>query len=121
MKRVLLALAAIALVSCSPSAKEGTIIPNEVIPEGLKDCKFYILKSSSGGKLHVIRCPNSSVSTATTGKHPVHSATIDEPAGVPVSAVDQRMLQIDANIAKTEMTIKRLQLERAELEREKLK
>lgn len=57
--KLLLISAMIALAGCTPSAKQ--VIP-EVIPDGLSDCKFYVLKDSNGISLHVVRCPNSSTS-----------------------------------------------------------
>lgn len=46
---------------CTPSAEEYR---PEVIPEGLSDCKFFVVLSSSGRHTKVVRCPNSSTSTS---------------------------------------------------------
>lgn len=34
-----------------------------VVPEELKDCKFFSVSNSSGSHLKVVRCPNSQTST----------------------------------------------------------
>jgi hypothetical protein len=116
--------AVLSIAACTPSGKVGAPVPMSAIPEGLKDCQFYVLENGMATRYHIVRCPNSSASLTMPGKHPEYTSTIEASApaaSAPVSAIDTRMLQIDANIARTEMTIKRLQLERAELERDKLK
>lgn len=62
------------LSACGPSAKN--YVP-EVLPEGLKDCKFYELVTNNT-RLQVVRCPNSQVSTTSKeGKATRTTVTID--------------------------------------------
>lgn len=60
--RILLVAAAVVLVGCSPSY-ESMSMP--VLPDELKDCKFYYV-SNGGPYMRVVRCPNSSTSTTYT-------------------------------------------------------
>jgi hypothetical protein len=52
-----------------------------IVPDDLKDCKFYAMKPEGGNTVTVIRCPNSSTSAqyATGGKSSqnILSVTID--------------------------------------------
>lgn len=63
MKNILLALAVVSLVACTPSAVESNFVPKEVLPEALKDCSFYQLKNSGGSTMRVVRCPNQAKAT----------------------------------------------------------
>ena len=49
----------VVLAGCTPSAQEQTW---PVLPEGLKDCKFYKLTDESANTIRVVRCPASSTS-----------------------------------------------------------
>jgi hypothetical protein len=70
-----LVLVASALVGCTPGAETMTY---EVLPDDLKDCKFYLLKNSSGDRIRVVRCPNSITSaTYAQGKTTVNTVVID--------------------------------------------
>lgn len=62
MKAVILALATVALTACAPSYEEKHY---PVLPEELKDCKFYEV-SNGGSSIKIVRCPNSQVSTTWT-------------------------------------------------------
>ena len=74
MKSVKVCLvAAIVLLTGCDSGKQ--FIP-EVIPEGLRDCQFYNMRIN-GTQMMVTRCPNSSTSTTTGGKHKKHNTVID--------------------------------------------
>ena len=70
MSRKSILAAVIFLVACTPSAKD---LSGEftVLPEGMKDCKVYRLKSTGGSSITAIRCPNS----ATTSKYPSGKTT----------------------------------------------
>ncbi len=45
----------------------------DAIPDGLSDCKFYILQNSAGADVSIVRCPLSNTAASTIGKieHPV--------------------------------------------------
>ena len=74
MKYILLVMA-IALSGCTPSAQE-IIWP--VVPDELKDCKFYELVNSKGATMKVVRCPMSSTSVQyQSGKTTVNTIVID--------------------------------------------
>ena len=75
MKKVYLILSAIMLFGCEPHANERTDLT--VLPEGLKDCKFYWVSNGTGG-MNVARCPNSSTTTYTGGKTPHTTVTVDQ-------------------------------------------
>lgn len=70
-----LIFAASFLTACSfePHARTEAF---PVLPDDLKDCKFYNI-SNGNTMLHVVRCPNSSVSTQTSGKNPQNIIVID--------------------------------------------
>ena len=62
----LIIIALLLLTGCSNSYKELSF---PVLPDGLKDCQFFLITNTSGYQLQVIRCPGSSVSTTyKTGK-----------------------------------------------------
>jgi hypothetical protein len=75
-KLTLLTLTLATLAACTPESKE--ITSSFVLPEGLKDCKAYVLKDGNIKILYVVRCPNSQTSTIKTGKHPVHVSVVEE-------------------------------------------
>ncbi len=117
MKTVILAvLIAAALAGCGdPTATEGAPVPNSVIPEGLKDCKFYKLQTSVGNTYHVVRCPNSSTSLSRPGKGAEYTATIDgdKPAGQ--AAADEHAARVDAILKKIDEEIARLEAKKKDL------
>ena len=59
MKKLI--IIALLLTGCSNSYRE-VVFP--VLPDELKDCKFFSITNTSGENLQVVRCPNSSVSTS---------------------------------------------------------
>jgi hypothetical protein len=74
MKYIVMILAVV-LAGCTPSAQEQTF---PVVPEGLKDCKFYKLTDESANTIRVVRCPGSSTSMSyKTGKTRSNSIVID--------------------------------------------
>lgn len=77
----ILGLGMFLLTSCdSPEENAQEIAPKELsmnMPEGLKDCKTYLVHSNEGySSIMVTRCPNSATIT-TTGKG---SVTVTEHA-----------------------------------------
>ena len=70
MKNILLALAVVSLVACTPSAVESNFVPKEVLPENLKDCSFYELRNKGGSTMRVVRCPNQPKAGLTESKVP---------------------------------------------------
>lgn len=66
---------AVVLAGCTPSAQE-VVWP--VLPEGLKDCKFYKLTDESGNVIRLARCPMSiSALNYQSGKTYGNTITID--------------------------------------------
>jgi outer membrane lipopolysaccharide assembly protein LptE/RlpB len=59
MKKLAMIAAVFLLAGCGNSAKEMAV---QVLPEGLKDCKFYELVID-GSRIKVVRCPNSTTTT----------------------------------------------------------
>lgn len=51
------------MVACTPSANQEDFVPKTVLPEQIKDCNFYILNSSSGSIIRVVRCPSKTEKT----------------------------------------------------------
>lgn len=75
----ILLLGVFALASCGKDyAIEEPPISKDLIPEALQDCKFFQLRNSGHYTLHVVRCPNSVVSTLVPGKYPQRTITIDK-------------------------------------------
>ena len=62
MKTTILIIMAVALAACSPKYEEQHY---PVLPDDLKDCKFYEI-SNGGSTIKVVRCPNSQTSTTWT-------------------------------------------------------
>ena len=99
----------VGLAACTPSVNVGSPVPENIIPEGLKDCVFYKLTTANGLTLHVARCPNSSTSVARVGKNPVYTTTVDGGPANPTSEQDEQK-RLQAEISKTEEEIRRLKL-----------
>jgi hypothetical protein len=75
LRNVGLVLVASILAGCTPGVETMTY---EVLPDDLKDCKFYLLKNSSGDRMRVVRCPNSvTTTTYTSGKSTITTVVID--------------------------------------------
>lgn len=79
LKNVLLVVAlAIGLLGCNGPAK---YVPVEypVLPEDLKDCKFYNITKGNGSYILVVRCPNSSTAVKNyVDKNPTTSITVEQ-------------------------------------------
>lgn len=60
---------ALFLSGCQKSTTEVT--EKYELPEGLKDCSIYTLRSSSVNVLNVVRCPHSDVSIKSSKKNSV--------------------------------------------------
>jgi len=76
MSKLILLCALLAITGCTPSASQ---LDFPVLPDGLKDCKFFYLRDGSGNHITVARCPNSATSIVSGGKHKRHSIVIEEP------------------------------------------
>lgn len=61
MKKVLIVLGILALMGCTE--KGVTQEQNVRLTGGLSDCIYYKVAKGGGSNMHVIRCPNSSVTT----------------------------------------------------------
>lgn len=82
MKKIIsIILVSIFLLGCEPYAKE---VNWPVVPEELKDCKFFVLQDSSGAAIQIVRCPLSDTSvTYKQGKQTANTVTIDGVKYVP--------------------------------------
>ena len=74
MKRFILVATLAILAGCQPYA-EVKIYP--VLPDELKDCKFFYLADQSGGSITLARCPNSSTTVQMNNKARTKSVIID--------------------------------------------
>lgn len=73
--KYLIALSIILLAGCTPSAQEQTW---PILPDGLKDCKFYKLTDDSANTIRVVRCPMSSTTaTYKVGKSTQTTVVVD--------------------------------------------
>lgn len=73
--KYLIIIATLLLSACTPSGHE-VVMP--VIPDGLKDCKFFKLTDENGTVIRVVRCPMSSTSaTYQSGKVSTTTVVID--------------------------------------------
>jgi len=75
MMKIVAIMAVLILAGCTPTAEN--ITANFAPPEELKDCTFHHMRSSNGGNITVVRCPNSSVTTKTGGKNARTTVVID--------------------------------------------
>ena len=75
MKKLILLCSLLAITGCTPSVSQ---LDFPVLPDGLKDCKFFYLRNGSGTSITVARCPNSSTSVISGGKTKYKSILIDE-------------------------------------------
>jgi len=76
MKTVLAIMALTILVGCTRPVSEWETSSNtdmQTIP-GMEDCTYRKIFTGSV-HLHIIRCPNSTVSTTTSGKNPIKTIT----------------------------------------------
>jgi len=73
--KYLIGLTLVLVAGCTPSASEK-VWP--VLPDGLKDCKFYELMDSSGNTMKIARCPASTTTmNYKMGKAQATTITID--------------------------------------------
>ena len=76
-KLAILVLAVLALTGCDPSGSEDAY---PIVPDGLKDCKFFVMsKGGPNSTIRVARCPNSVTTTNYTvqeGKTTAHKAAV---------------------------------------------
>ena len=77
MKSLMVVLGVVILTGCEPSYEEKT--QNfTILPDELKDCKFYSVRSNTGSNLDIVRCPNSTTSTPyKSGKTTATTVVID--------------------------------------------
>lgn len=62
IKTVGISFVAIVLSGCNPSYTDKST--SYLMPEGMKDCKVYVLEGDASSKtLTVVRCPSSDTST----------------------------------------------------------
>lgn len=77
MKLLMVIFGVIMLTGCEPSYEEKTQNFN-LLPDELKDCKFYRVRGNTGSSLNIVRCPNSTVSTTyKSGKTTTTTVVID--------------------------------------------
>jgi hypothetical protein len=113
MRRIIIPLAAVILLTaCDPGVKKIDV--SIELPEALKDCTFHSVKvNKDAPTLNVVRCPLSTTSTTyASGKTQVTTV---------VSEQDTARAEAEARIANIRKEIARLELQAAELERDKLK
>ena len=92
MKYILVASVAILLVGCGkpPSPSQWVVnadsTPQKLTINGLQDCTAYNIDTGSGGRMRIVRCPNSNVSVNyKNGKATMNETIIDQSSvGVPV-------------------------------------
>lgn len=79
MKKLVLMCAACLCLSLLAGCENSyNTINFPVLPDELKDCKFFHVENSSGAHVCVVRCPNSTTSTTyTAGKMRTTSVVID--------------------------------------------
>jgi len=93
------------LAACTPNVTEGAPVPANIMPEELKDCKFFRLSNEHGNVITVVRCPNSTVSTTQHQKSPVTTVTIDGAASSP-AALSEELIRANAQLDNIHMRIK---------------
>jgi hypothetical protein len=65
----------LSLSACSENAKE---LHFSALPDGLKDCKFYVIQNSEGYEMRVARCPNSQTSVTYHEAKTTHNNVVIE-------------------------------------------
>ena len=75
MNKFILLCVLLAITGCTPSASQ---LDFSVLPDGLKDCKFFYLRDGSGTNITVARCPNSATSVVSGGKSKRTSIAVEE-------------------------------------------
>lgn len=104
------------LAACSPSVEEVVPVPANIMPEELKDCKFFRLQNEHGGSITVVRCPNSTVSTTQHQKNPVTTITIDGEKAPGQAEADAHAARVDAILKKIDEEIARLEAKKKALQ-----
>jgi hypothetical protein len=74
MKKFAIILAVLVLSGCKNSYSDANF---PVRPPELEDCKFFHLSNSDASHITVVRCPNSTTSTTSGGKHKRTAVVID--------------------------------------------
>ena len=74
MKHLILVFGILALAGCGPSAETRDF---PILPDALKDCKFFRLSDGGGSTITVARCPNSTTTTRQSDKAGTTSVIID--------------------------------------------
>jgi hypothetical protein len=72
--KYLFIIALVVLAGCTPSAK---VKDYPVLPEELKDCKFFRITDGEGSNITVARCPNSTTTVRKNDKSGTTSVIID--------------------------------------------
>ena len=75
MNKLILLCVLLTMVGCTPKASQ---LDFPVLPDGLKDCKFFYLRDGSGTNITVARCPNSATSVVSGGKSKRTSIAVEE-------------------------------------------
>ncbi len=73
-KLIFITLCATLLMGCTPSA---TVKSYPVMPDELKDCKFFLLIDDIGAHIVVARCPNSTTTVKNNNKAGTTSVIVD--------------------------------------------
>jgi hypothetical protein len=74
MRNILVMFGVVMLAACSPSAKEKNF---PVLPDELKDCKFYRLEDGVAAAITVARCGNTTTVRRHESKSNPTTITID--------------------------------------------
>ena len=75
VSKIMLALCVgVLLTGCKPSAEVKNY---SVLPDELKDCKFFRLMDENGSTITVARCPNSTTTVRQSDKANTTSVIID--------------------------------------------
>jgi hypothetical protein len=75
MNKLILLCVLLAITGCTPNASQ---LDFPVLPDELKDCKFFYLRDGGGTNITVARCPNSATSVLSSGKYKHQSIIIEE-------------------------------------------
>lgn len=76
MKKIMLIVSVLLVAGCENSYES---LSYPVLPEDLKDCKFYEVHSRGGSTLKIVRCPQSDVSMRyIEGKRTITSMTVEK-------------------------------------------
>ena len=75
MNKLILLCALLVLCGCTPKYDQ---LDFAVLPDGLKDCKFFYLFDGKGNNMKVARCPNSTTTVVSNGKYKAESLVVEE-------------------------------------------